>query len=191
MARRLTRSTEGGPVRWLSSGFVGQNGVGRPVEWHRARCSRGTTGTDSFTHPLMPDIYEFLDGHGIAYQRCDHPAVFTVAEMKRLVPPLDGAHTKNLFLRDKKGRRHVLVVVGSDKQVDIKALSAALGLDHLSSGSPERLRKYLGIEPGSVSLLALLNDIKREVEVFIDRELWLSLIHISEPTRLGMISYAV
>jgi len=120
----------------------------------------------------MPDIYEFLDGHGIAYQRCDHPAVFTVAEMKRLVPPLDGAHTKNLFLRDKKGRRHVLVVVGSDKQVDIKGLSGAVGLDHLSFGSPERLKKYLGIEPGSVSLLALLNDAAREVEVFVDRELW-------------------
>jgi Ala-tRNA(Pro) deacylase len=120
----------------------------------------------------MPDIYEYLDAHGIAYERCDHPAVFTVAEVKLLVPPLDGTHTKNLFLRDKKGRRHVLVVVGSDKQVDIKALSAALGLDHLSFGSPERLLKYLGVEPGSVSLLALLNDINREVEVFIDRELW-------------------
>jgi Ala-tRNA(Pro) deacylase len=120
----------------------------------------------------MPDIYEFLAAHGIAYHRCDHPAVFTVAEVKLLVPPLDGMHTKNLFLRDKKGRRHVLVVVGSDKQVDIKGLSAVLGLDHLSFGSPERLKKYLGIEPGSVSLLALLNDANHDVEVFIDRELW-------------------
>jgi Ala-tRNA(Pro) deacylase len=120
----------------------------------------------------MPDIYEFLDAHGIAYQRCDHPAVFTVAEVKRLVPPLDGTHTKNLFLRDRKGRRHVLVVVGSDKQVDIRGLSLVLGLDHLSFGSPERLKKYLGIEPGAVSLLALLNDEASEVGVFIDRDLW-------------------
>jgi Ala-tRNA(Pro) deacylase len=120
----------------------------------------------------MSDIYEYLDAHGIAFQRCDHPAVFTVAEVKRLVPPLDGTHTKNLFLRDKKGRHHVLVVVGSDKQVDIKGLSGAIGLDHLSFGSPERLKKYLGIEPGAVSLLALLNDANREVEVFVDRELW-------------------
>ena len=120
----------------------------------------------------MPDIYSFLDAHGIAYQRCDHPAVFTVDEVKRLVPPLDGAHTKNLFLRDKKGRRHVLVVVGSDKHVDIKGLSGLLGLDHLSFGSPERLGKYLGIDPGAVSLLALLNDVNREVGVFVVRELW-------------------
>ena len=121
---------------------------------------------------FLPDIYAFLAAHGIAYQRCDHPAVFTVAEVKRLVPPLDGVHTKNLFLRDKKGRRHVLVVVGSDTPVDIKALSGMLGLDHLSFGSPERLKKYLGIEPGSVSLLALLNDVNREVGVFVDRKLW-------------------
>lgn len=120
----------------------------------------------------MADIYEFLDTHGIAYHRCDHPAVFTVAEVKRLVPPLDGAHTKNLFLRDKKGRRHVLVVTSSDKQVDIKGLCGVLEFDHLSFGSPERLQKYLGIEPGSVSLLALLNDVHGEVGVFIDRTLW-------------------
>ena len=120
----------------------------------------------------MPGIYEFLHTHGIAYQRCDHPAVFTVAEVRRLVPPLDGTHTKNLFLRDKKGRRHVLVVVGSEQQVDIKALSGLLGLDHLSFGSPERLKKYLGIDPGAVSLLALLNDVNHEVGVLVDRALW-------------------
>lgn len=120
----------------------------------------------------MSDIYDFLDTHAVAYQRCDHPAVFTVDEVRRLVPPLNGTHTKNLFLRDKKGRRHVLVVVGSDKQVDIKGLCGLLGLDHLSFGSPERLKKYLGIDPGAVSLLALLNDVNHEVGVFVDRGLW-------------------
>ena len=81
-------------------------------------------------------------------------------------------HTKILFLRDKKGRHHVLVVVASDKQVDIKSLSVTLGFGHLSFGSPERLLKYLGIEPGSVTLLALINDTNHEVNVFIDYDLW-------------------
>ena len=121
---------------------------------------------------IMSDIYAFLDQHSIAYQRCDHPAVFTVAEAERLVPPLPATHTKNLFLRDKKGIRHVLLVVGFDKQVDLKALSGVLGIDKVSFASPDRLKKYLGIEPGAVSLLALLNDANREVGVFIDRELW-------------------
>jgi Ala-tRNA(Pro) deacylase len=122
----------------------------------------------------MPDIYAFLEQLGIAYERCDHPAVFTVPDVHRLVPPLLGAHTKNLFLRDKKGRQHVLVVVKSDTQVDIKALSGLLGFGHLSFGSPERLHKYLGIEPGSVTLLALINDTNHDVKVFIDRDLWLA-----------------
>jgi Ala-tRNA(Pro) deacylase len=120
----------------------------------------------------MAGIMDFLDTHGIAYQRCDHPAVFTVADVARLVPPLGGAHTKNLFLRDNKGRRHVLVVVSGAKQVDLKALSALLGMDKLGFASPERLARYLGIEPGAVSLLALMNDGGGEVSVVIDRGLW-------------------
>ena len=69
----------------------------------------------------MTDIYEILDRHGISYERTDHPPVFTVEEADRLVPPLPGAKTKNLFLRDNKGKRHFLVVVSGDKQVDLEA----------------------------------------------------------------------
>mgnify|MGYP001070242727 CR=1 FL=1 len=69
------------------------------------------------------DIYAFLSEHEIEYERHDHPPVFTVEEALRLVPRLPAAKTKNLFVRDKKGRRHVLVVVGYDKTVDLKALA--------------------------------------------------------------------
>ena len=69
------------------------------------------------------DIYEFFSEHGVDFERHDHPPVFTVEEAVRLVPELPAAHTKNLFLRDKKGRRHVLVVVGYDKTVDLKGLA--------------------------------------------------------------------
>lgn len=120
----------------------------------------------------MADIHAFLGAHGIAYERCDHPAVFTVEESKRLVPKLPATPTKNLFLRDQKGARHFLVVVGHDTQVDLKALAPVLRATKLSLGSPERLMAHLGIEPGSVSLLALVNDSDRRVEVFMDRELW-------------------
>ena len=118
------------------------------------------------------DIFAFLDSRQIAYQRFDHPAVFTVDDVKRLVPPLPGAQTKNLFLRDEKGRRHFLVAVGHDKQVDLRGLANALGSSKLSFGSPDRLARHLGVEPGSVSLLALMNDPEHKVEVFVDRELW-------------------
>lgn len=120
----------------------------------------------------MPDLYDFLSAHDITCQRVDHPPVFTIDEVERLVPPLDGAATKNLFLRDKKGTRQALVVVAASKPVDLRALAATTGFERPSFGSADRLKRCLGIEPGSVSLLALVNDPGHAVEVFIDRDLW-------------------
>ena len=117
-------------------------------------------------------FYAFLSAHGIAYQRCDHPAVYTVEEAARWVPPLPGAKTKNLFLRDKPGRRHFLACVPAAKSVDMKALSDAIGAGRLSFGSPERLKKHLGVDPGAVTLLAVFNDPAQAVDLFVDEELW-------------------
>jgi Ala-tRNA(Pro) deacylase len=114
----------------------------------------------------------FLREHGIAAARHEHPPVMTVEESLRLVPKLPGAKTKNLFLRDKKGRRHLLVTVRHDLAVDLVALESMLGVRGLGFGSPERLAKHLGVTPGSVSLLALVNDQAKAVEFVIDRALW-------------------
>lgn len=96
----------------------------------------------------------------------------TVAESERLVPRLPGAKTKNLFLRDKKGLRHFLVTVPHDLSADLNALGEVLGAGRLGFASPDRLLKHLGITPGSVSLLALMNDTAGAVEFVIDRRLW-------------------
>ena len=120
----------------------------------------------------MPDFFQFLAENGIAYERHDHPPVYTVDEASRLVPPLPGAKTKNLFLRDKKGKQHYLVVVPAGKRVDIKALSEVIGSNRLSFGSPERLKKYLGVEPGAVTLFAIFNDPEHLVELIVDQSLW-------------------
>ena len=120
----------------------------------------------------MRDIYEFLEKNEVEYERHDHEAVFTVEESKKLSPELEGASTKNLFLRDKKGSRHFLVTVQEDKQIDLKALSGKLDSSRLSFASTERLKTHLGIEPGSVSLLALANDHDKKVEAFIDKDIW-------------------
>jgi Ala-tRNA(Pro) deacylase len=117
-------------------------------------------------------ILAFLDEHNIEYQRADHPPVFTCEESLRLVPPLPGAKTKNLFLRDQKGRRHFLVVVGHEKAVDLRALRDLLGVSKLGFGSPERLQRYLGVNPGSVSILGVVNDTQHDVEVIVDKGLW-------------------
>lgn len=119
------------------------------------------------------DIYRFLEENRIEYQCFDHVPVFTVADVHRLTPDLPGAGTKNLFFRDKKGDRHFLVVVPDDKRVDLKKLPKALESGRVSFGSPRRLKGKLGIEPGSVSLLAIFNDrTDQNVEVFIDATLW-------------------
>lgn len=122
----------------------------------------------------MPDLFDFLATHDVTYVRVDHPAVFTIEEVERDVPPLPGAATKNLFLRDKKGRRQALVVVGSRKPVDLAALAAGTGFERPSFGSADRLQRLLGVQPGAVSLLALMHDVERAVEVFIDRDVWVA-----------------
>ena len=118
------------------------------------------------------DIYRFLADHDVEYDRHDHPPVFTCEEAERLVPDLPAAKTKNLFLRDRKGRRHFLVVVGYEKAVDLKALCPLLGVKKLGFAPPARLERYLGVEPGAVSILGLVNDAEGEVEVIVDEALW-------------------
>jgi Ala-tRNA(Pro) deacylase len=102
----------------------------------------------------------------------DHPAVYTVEDVRRLVPPLPAVKTKNLFLRDHKGKRHFLLIVPAEKRVHIKALHTVLGTSRLSFGSADRLKKYLGVDPGAVTIFALINDPGHEVELVLDESLW-------------------
>ena len=119
------------------------------------------------------DLDAFLREHGIEKAaRYEHPAVRTVEESERLVPKLPGAKTKNLFLRDRKGRRHFLVTTRHDITVDLDALGVELDAGRLGFASPERLQKYLALAPGAVSLLGLVNDSAGAVEFVIDRSLW-------------------
>lgn len=119
------------------------------------------------------NLFDFLSQHNISYSKYEHPAVFTVTEADKYASGFPGAHTKNLFLRDKKGKRHLLVVAGSHTPVNLKDLSKTVGVSNLSFASPERLMRHLGIEPGSVSLLALFNDrINQKVEVVFERRIW-------------------
>lgn len=117
------------------------------------------------------DIYAYLENHAIPYVRYDHPAVFTCETAAALVPEMAAAKTKNVFLRDRKGKRHFLVVVGYHKSVDLKALAPALGADRLSLGSPERMLEHLVVTPGSVTILGLANDANQTVEVIFDEDI--------------------
>jgi Ala-tRNA(Pro) deacylase len=119
----------------------------------------------------MANIYEVLSELGIEFQKYEHPPVYTVEEANRHRGKLPGGQTKNLFLRNKKGERHYLLVASAGKKVDLKSLRAVFGEAALSFASSERLQKYLGVQPGSVSPFGIINDVNQEVVIAIDRDL--------------------
>lgn len=127
-------------------------------------------GTPGVT-PAEQEVYDALGALGIAFERFSHPPVFTVEEAERYWADVPAAHCKNLFLRNAKGTRHYLVVLGHAKRADLKALSVALGDDKLSFASPDRLMRYLRLTPGAVSPFGLIHDSAREVIVVLDSDL--------------------
>ena len=103
-------------------------------------------------------LLALLDELQIAYVRHDHPPVFTVAEAESGREIIPGAHSKNLFLRNRKGTAHYLVVAEQHEKIDLRRLADFLGETRLSFGSPPRLLRHLGVTPGSVTPFALIND---------------------------------
>jgi Ala-tRNA(Pro) deacylase len=115
------------------------------------------------------DLLARLAELGIAQTTVEHPPVFTVAEAKVHRGDIPGIHTKNLFVRNKKGHMW-LVVCHQDREVDLRALAPRLGSrSRLSFGSAERLMRYLGVVPGAVNPFAIINDHGRVVTVVVDR----------------------
>lgn len=122
---------------------------------------------DDFKRP----VYEALDTLGISYESYEHPPVFTSEDAEIHWQPIGGTPVKNLFLRNKKGNRHYLVILGIDKRADLKQLVKIIGDDRFSFGSAERLMEKLGLTPGSVSPFGLLHEGSRDVLVIIDEDL--------------------
>jgi Ala-tRNA(Pro) deacylase len=119
--------------------------------------------------PASPDeLFAYLDNLGIAHRTVNHPPVFTVEEARALRGELAGGHTKNLFLRDKKGALY-LVVAPEDAAIELKSLHRLLGASgRFSFGAAELMRETLGVEPGSVTPFAVINDTARQVTVILD-----------------------
>jgi Ala-tRNA(Pro) deacylase len=112
---------------------------------------------------LMAD----LDAAGIAYTVHEHEAVFTVDESASLHDRIAGAHTKNLFLKNGKDR-FWLVTMPHDRRADLKFIGQQTGAGKLSFARPEHLLRLLGVEPGSVTPLAAINDAGGDVSVVLD-----------------------
>ncbi len=119
--------------------------------------------------PQTPDqLLAFLDSLGIAHKTVTHPPVFTVEKARALRGQLPGGHTKNLFLRDKK-HALFLVVMEEDALIDLKGLHRLLGASgRFSFGSADLLGEVLGVQPGSVTPFAAINDTEGRVTVVLD-----------------------
>jgi Ala-tRNA(Pro) deacylase len=115
-------------------------------------------------------LFARLDELGLAHRTVEHVPVFTVEESQQHRGVLPGHHIKNLFLRNKKEAMW-LVVALEHRTIDLKKLGERLGAGRLSFGSPERLRTYLGVEPGSVTPFSVINDTGHAVRLVLDEGL--------------------
>ncbi|WP_157014363.1 prolyl-tRNA synthetase associated domain-containing protein [Mesorhizobium xinjiangense] len=117
------------------------------------------------------ELITFLDELGIAHETVRHPPLFTVEQSQALRGQIPGSHTKNLFLKDKKGQ-YFLLTLAEDAQVDLKSLHQLIGASgRVSFGKPEALMHLLGVAPGAVTALGLINDTEGAVTMLFDADL--------------------
>lgn len=121
--------------------------------------------------PKTPeDLFETLKELGIEISTEVHEPVFTTAESNFIKERVQGAHVKNLFLKNKKNY-YYLVTMLDDKRLDLKIFRQEMGCGSLSFASDEDLLKYLGVEPGHVTPFALINPSSKDVKVILDKEM--------------------
>lgn len=116
-------------------------------------------------------VYALLKRLQIKYVRYEHSPVFTIEQSELLNLKTCATRCKNLFLRNKKGNQHYLVIMEHFKFLDLKRLSSQIGSNALSLASAERMLNLLGIAAGAVGPFGLMNDKEKQVTVLIDREL--------------------
>lgn len=133
---------------------------------------------DKPTEPAAPSLafdrdrlLAWMAANGVEQTTYDHPPVFRVDEGRELKAAMPGAHTKNLFLKDKKGRLW-LISARQDTIINLKWAPRAIGSDRLSFGNEVLLHETLGLTPGSVTALGLINDTDRRVTFVLDKALW-------------------
>lgn len=117
------------------------------------------------------ELFGFLSDLGIETKTYEHPPVFTVGESQSMRDEMPGGHTKNLFLKDKKGRYFLLTVL-EDSQINLKTIHQKIGAQgRVSFGKPDALMDNLGVVPGAVTSFGLINDTAGNVTLFLDENL--------------------
>lgn len=118
-----------------------------------------------------PRLYQILDQLEIPFEYHEHPPAPTIEEAMKYWQDMDATHCKNIFFRNHKGNQHYLVVLEHLHYLDIHDLEKRLKQGKLTFASDERLKKYLGLTPGSVTPFGLINDPEHHVHLFLDENL--------------------
>lgn len=116
-------------------------------------------------------VYDYLEQQGIGFDYYEHPEAPTIEIASQFYRGEGTVLCKNLFFRNHKGNKHYLVIMDARHKMDIHEIEHQLHQGKLSFASPERMMRYLGVKPGSVSLFTLVNDVNHEVILFVDRKL--------------------
>jgi Ala-tRNA(Pro) deacylase len=116
-------------------------------------------------------LLDFFTQNGIEYVQYEHPAVYTCEQVDLYCPAMPGVGTKNLLLRDKKGRL-ILLMTSCDLRVDLKQLGESIGYHKLHFASEQQLQDILGVNAGAVTVLGLVNDTHHQTTLFVDEEVW-------------------
>lgn len=119
----------------------------------------------------QPELYRILNELNIPFEYYEHPPAPTIEEAIKYWEDLQATHCKNIFFRNHKGNRHYLVILEHRQALDIHDLEKRLKQGKLTFASPERMMKYLGLTPGSVTPFGLINDKANHVHVFLDENL--------------------
>jgi Ala-tRNA(Pro) deacylase len=117
------------------------------------------------------ELYELFDSLDIRFEYHEHPPLATIEDAKIHWKDYNSGRCKNIFFRNHKGDRHYLVILEHLRQLNIRDLEKRLRQGKLSFASDQRLKKHLGVEPGSVSPFGLINDREKHVHIFIDEKL--------------------
>jgi Ala-tRNA(Pro) deacylase len=117
------------------------------------------------------ELYQLLDSLSINFEYHEHPPLATIEDAKIHWQNYNSGRCKNIFFRNHKGDRHYLIILEHLSKLDIHDLEKRLHQGKLSFASDQRLMKYLGVEPGSVSPFGLINDNEKNVHLFIDEKL--------------------
>ena len=126
------------------------------------------------------EIYDYLQTKGYWHEITEHPAVYNMAEVAELEMPYPESDAKNLFVRDDKRRNYYLITVMAHKKVNLKDFKKNYGTRSLTFASPDELMEIMGLIPGAVTPLGVLNDKEHKVKVYLDRDF------LNAPKRIGV-----